>query len=92
MTMIFQGPEDIEITSGFGPREGSTAQNNPSATLAVHCGNGFDAGFNPYQSTPMLSPEWERICGDASSSFFSAAVRRRLGRLRRVRSSPRKSD
>jgi hypothetical protein len=24
---------------------------DPSATLAVHCGNGFDAGFNPYQST-----------------------------------------
>jgi hypothetical protein len=24
---------------------------DPSATLAVHCGNGFDAGFSPYQST-----------------------------------------
>jgi hypothetical protein len=24
---------------------------HPSATLAVHCGNGFDAGFSPYQST-----------------------------------------
>jgi hypothetical protein len=22
--------------------------NDPSATLAVHCGNGFDAGFSPY--------------------------------------------
>jgi hypothetical protein len=22
---------------------------DPSATLAVHCGNGFDAGFSPYQ-------------------------------------------
>jgi hypothetical protein len=38
MTMISQGPEDIEITSGFGPIrplmdarwEGSTAQNDPS--------------------------------------------------------------
>jgi hypothetical protein len=25
--------------------------NDPTATLAVHCGNGFDAGFSPYQST-----------------------------------------
>ena len=24
---------------------------DPSATLAVHCGNGFDADFSPYQST-----------------------------------------
>ena len=23
------------------------------ATLAVHCGNGFDAGFSPYQSTRL---------------------------------------
>jgi hypothetical protein len=22
-------------------------------TLAVHCGNGFDAGFRPYQSTRL---------------------------------------
>jgi hypothetical protein len=22
--------------------------NDPTATLAVHCGNGFDAGFSPY--------------------------------------------
>ena len=59
--MISQGPEDIEITSGFGPLrplmdarwEGSTAQNDPSATLAVHCGNGFDADFSPYQSTRL---------------------------------------
>jgi hypothetical protein len=26
---------------------------DPTATLAVHCGNGFDAGFSPYQSTRM---------------------------------------
>ena len=26
---------------------------DPSATLAVHCGNGFDAGFSPYQSTRL---------------------------------------
>jgi hypothetical protein len=38
--MIAQGPEDIEITSGFGPLrplmdarwEGSTAQNDPDLT------------------------------------------------------------
>jgi hypothetical protein len=23
---------------------------DPTATLAVHCGNGLDAGFSPYQS------------------------------------------
>jgi hypothetical protein len=26
---------------------------DPTATLAVHCGNVFDAGFSPYQSTPL---------------------------------------
>jgi putative ABC transport system substrate-binding protein len=26
---------------------------DPTATLAVHCGNVFDAGFNPYQSTSL---------------------------------------
>jgi hypothetical protein len=26
---------------------------DPIATLAVHCGNGFDAGFSPYQSTRL---------------------------------------
>jgi hypothetical protein len=59
--MISQGPENIEITSGFGPFrplldvhwEGSTAQNDPSATLAVHCTKGFDADFTPYQSTRL---------------------------------------
>src|ERR1017187_5902375 len=27
--------------------------NDPTATIAVHCGNGFDAGFSPYQSTRL---------------------------------------
>jgi hypothetical protein len=31
---------------------GSVA-NDPTATLAVRCGNGFDAGFSPYQSTRL---------------------------------------
>ena len=26
---------------------------DPTATLAVHCGNGFDAGFSRYQSTRL---------------------------------------
>jgi hypothetical protein len=26
---------------------------DPSPTLAVHCGNGNDAGFSPYQSTRL---------------------------------------
>jgi hypothetical protein len=26
---------------------------DPLATLAVHCGNGFAAGFSPYQSTRL---------------------------------------
>jgi hypothetical protein len=26
---------------------------DPTATLAVHCGNGFDAGFGPYRSTRL---------------------------------------
>jgi hypothetical protein len=26
---------------------------DPSATLAVHCGNGFDGGFSLYQSTRL---------------------------------------
>jgi hypothetical protein len=26
---------------------------DPSAILAVHCGNGFDASFSPYQSARL---------------------------------------
>jgi hypothetical protein len=29
---------------------GGSSGFDPSATLAVHCGNGFDANFSPYQS------------------------------------------
>jgi hypothetical protein len=32
--------------------DGSVA-NDPTATLAVHCGNDFDVGFSPYQSTRL---------------------------------------
>ena len=27
--------------------------NDPTATLAVRCGNGFDVGFSPYQSSRL---------------------------------------
>jgi hypothetical protein len=27
--------------------------NDPQATLAVQCSNGFDAGFSPFQSTRL---------------------------------------
>jgi hypothetical protein len=30
-----------------------SAANDPTATLAVHCGNGFDAGFSPYRNTRL---------------------------------------
>jgi hypothetical protein len=33
-------------------RDGLSA-NDPTATLAVRCGNGFDTGFSPYQSTRL---------------------------------------
>jgi hypothetical protein len=26
---------------------------DPTATFALHCGNGFNAGFRPYQSTRL---------------------------------------
>jgi hypothetical protein len=32
---------------------GRSDENDPSATLAVHCGNGFDARFEPYQSARL---------------------------------------
>ena len=43
---------------------GGLSAYDPSATLAVHCGNGFDAGFSPYQSTRLsrynvVSSDWE---------------------------------
>src|SRR5450759_2536990 len=31
----------------------ASAAIDPTATLAVHCGNGFDVGFSPYQSTHL---------------------------------------
>jgi hypothetical protein len=31
----------------------NTAVDDPTATLAVHCGNGFEAGFSLYRSTRL---------------------------------------
>ena len=36
---------------GTGPDR--SVANDPTATLAVQCGNGFDAGFSLYQSTRL---------------------------------------
>jgi hypothetical protein len=55
------GSQGSEFTSAFGgvaEVHGRTASadfdaNDPSATLAVHCGNGFDARFDPYQSAGL---------------------------------------
>ena len=42
----------IEVNRTSMLRRGN-AGFDPSATLAVHCGNGFDARFEPYQSTRL---------------------------------------
>ena len=48
-TSAFRGIADMA-----GPFAGLVpVENDPSATLAVHCGNGFDARFEPYQSTRL---------------------------------------
>ena len=40
---------EMQTSNIPGPR----SENDPSATLAVPCGNGFDAGFSSYQSTRL---------------------------------------
>jgi hypothetical protein len=53
--------EGLEIASGFrglrtradGRHGWSPAVHDPSATLAVHCGNDFDAWLSPYQRTRL---------------------------------------
>jgi hypothetical protein len=55
------GGQGVEFTSAFGRAaevHGRTASaafdaNDPSPTLAVHCGSGFDARFEPYHSTHL---------------------------------------
>jgi hypothetical protein len=51
--------------------------NDPTATLAVQCGNGFDAGFQPllkclFESIQCCLVSMGATCGDAISSLFSA--------------------
>jgi hypothetical protein len=63
---------------------------DPERTLAVHCGNGLYGGLSPYRNARLsrydaVSRAWGQTCSDASSSRF-AAVRRRLGQLRRAHS------
>jgi hypothetical protein len=41
------------VDSGRESGHGNIDANDPTATLAVHCGNGFDAGSSPYQSTRL---------------------------------------
>src|SRR5450830_1400863 len=55
---------------------------DPTATLAVHCGNVFDVGFSPYQSTRLSRYDASSrakglSCNGASSSRHSAARRPR---------------
>jgi hypothetical protein len=41
---------------GVDPKSSAEGKNgafDPSATLAMHCGNGFDGGFSLYQSTHL---------------------------------------
>ena len=66
---------------------------DPSATLAVHCGNDFDARFEPYQSTPLsrynAAPELRSGYAAARVHHASRRLRRRHGRSRRARSRRR---
>jgi hypothetical protein len=41
------------VNSGKHLLAASISEFDPTATLAVHCGNGFDAGFSPNQSTRL---------------------------------------
>ena len=38
---------------GYAEDHGVRAEFDPYATLDVHCGNGFDARFEPYQSARL---------------------------------------
>jgi hypothetical protein len=44
---------------GILARDGLSAYDR-TATLAVHCGNGFDAGFTPYQSARLN--RYDAVC------------------------------
>jgi hypothetical protein len=42
-----------EADQGRRQIRADSVENDPSATLAMHCGNDFDAGFDPYQSARL---------------------------------------
>ena len=46
-------PERFAEMSDFSLAPRAPSIHDPTATFAVHCGNGFDAGFSPYQSTRL---------------------------------------
>jgi hypothetical protein len=55
VSLAFDGMSAIGATTDIGQTWGEDASvaNDPSATLGVHCDNGFDASFSPYQSTRL---------------------------------------
>jgi hypothetical protein len=57
LTEISVAPAFVRFWSNSGDWPGlalnGSVANDPKRTLAVHCGNGFDAGFSPYRSTHL---------------------------------------
>jgi hypothetical protein len=50
------GAGQVEVSDLTGRGRTASAAfdaNDPTETLAVHCGNGFGADFSPYQSTRL---------------------------------------
>jgi hypothetical protein len=45
----FWGQSDINRQA----KPAGSVENDPQETLDVHCGNGFDTGFSPYQSARL---------------------------------------
>ena len=46
-------PERFAEMPDFSLAPRAPSIHDPTATLAVHCGNGFDADFSPYRSTRL---------------------------------------
>jgi len=55
----------------------SKRANDPSVTLAVHCGKGFDAGFSPYQSIRLSRYNAFLPSLGKGASFLSLEMRAR---------------